>query len=896
MAFPYRLFWRLFKWLSAMVFAGLTAGALLLGGLYLYLNPELPAIDRLQDVRLQEPLRVYTRDGELLAVYGSKRRQPLQIENVPPVVRNAFVAAEDDRFYDHPGVDWMGIARAGWNLVLTGDKGQGGSTITMQVARNFFLSREKTYLRKLNEILLALKIERELSKPEILELYINKIYLGMGAYGLGAAAQVYYGKTVDALTVPEMAMIAGLPKAPSRYNPASNPQLARDRRNYVLRRMAENAMIDADEREAARSAPITAVSHSAPIGVDAPFVGEMARLEAVQRFGKEVYTGGYSVYTSIDSDKQRAATASLRRTLLDYASRHGYQGPLATLDAERVRSLEAVRERLAAPRDSGAATDAPSDQDGVAAATATPGMLGPRGLDIVLAQHEGLGNLQPAVVIAVSSDRAIVYRGGGLARLPWSKLQWAAPRLREGAVGPSPEQPGDVLGVGDVIYVAPVEQSESDGEAAPPVVRLAQAPEVEGALVALDPADGAIRALSGGFAFERSKFNRAVQAQRQPGSNFKPFVYSAALNKEFTPATLVNDAPVVFDDPALEDTWRPENYSGRVFGPTRLREGLVHSRNLVSIRVLLSIGISYTVDYVQRFGFPEEQLPHDLTLALGSASLSPLQVARGYATFANMGFRVRPYLVTRMATNDGEVVYRANPARACPEPCPARARAEADAEPGSGDAAASEDADQPSVDAEQHLQQQDRPGELAAVGAPDIEVTSERRFAQRAIPARNAYIVRSFLRDVARRGTGRGTRVLDRDDLGGKTGTTDDQLDAWFSGFNSSLVATAWVGFDQNNSLGQRETGARAALPMWIDFMRTGLAGTPRSWPDVPAGMVTVRIDPETGDYAGPQADKGVFEIFRAENAPERKPSGTVSGGNSGSGEDDGSSGDRTLF
>ncbi|WP_070989225.1 penicillin-binding protein 1A [Halofilum ochraceum] len=863
-----RFFLRLAKWLTAMAFAGFTAGALLLGGLYLYLSPRLPDIDQLRDVQLQEPLRVYTRDAELLAVYGTQRRIPLEIEAIPEPVRNAFIAAEDDRFYEHPGVDWMGIVRAAWNLVLTGEKTQGGSTITMQVARNFFLSRERTYLRKINEIFLALKIEREISKDEVLELYLNKIYLGKRAYGVAAAAQVYYGKDVDELTVAEMAMIAGLPKAPSTFNPIANPERARQRRDYVLGRMRANDMLDEAEYERALRTSVTATTHSAPLAVDAPYVGEMARLEAVQRFGEDVYTGGYRVYTSVDASRQRAAQDALHTALLDYERRRGYTGPIGTLENDRLPGPEELQARLGA-----AARGALGD-----VAEGLPiddGRMGPVELDRELADRGAAGPLEPAVVLAVSGEDATVYRReGGLGRIPWDGLKWAAPRRENGGTGSSPEKPADVLAVGDIVRVM-----ERDG-----TLRLAEKPDVQGALVALDPQDGGIRALVGGFSFEGSKFNRVTQSRRQPGSAFKPFIYSAALNDGFTPATLVNDAPVVFDDPALEDTWRPENYSGRVFGPTRLREGLVYSRNLVSIRVLLSIGIPYAIDYVQRFGFPEEQLPRDLTLALGSAALSPLQVATGYAVFANMGFRIEPYLVTRMATSDGEVVYRANPARACLEPCEAREEAEERAE------RETEAAGEPEG---KSLDEQDRPTELDAVGVPDRNVEPGPRFAERVIPVQNAYMVRSFLRDVARRGTARGTRVLGRDDIAGKTGTTDDQLDAWFSGFNSSLVATGWVGYDEMKSLGARETGARAALPMWIDFMRTALKGTPETWPELPSDMVTVRIDPETGEYAGAGSQGAVFEIFRSDNAPEPPPEGTTS---NGTGSGDGGNGEDPLF
>jgi len=838
---------RLLKWLVATGLALAAATVVVAAGVYLYIEPRLPAIEQLRDVRLQEPLRIHDRHGELIAVYGSKRRIPLGLDQIPDELEQAFIAAEDDRFYDHPGVDWMGIARAAVNLALTGAKGQGGSTITMQVARNFFLSRQKTYIRKLKEILLALKIERHLGKDKILELYLNKIYLGDSAYGVGAAAKVYYGRSVDELTLDQMATLSGLPPAPSRLNPAANPDAARQRRDYVLARMRDLGMIGSGRYEEARAQPVDATAGAASLELDAAYVGEIARLETIARFGEEVYTGGYDVFTSISGAQQRAAIRALQHALVDYETRHGYTGPAARLDPRRIPAPG----ELDGPADGG---DEPARD---------PGVLGASGLDDVLDGHVTTVVTDPAVVVAVGEQRALVYtRHGGLTRLPWSEMQWAAPRVDDGTVGAEPESPADVVAVGHVIHV----RSREEG----PGVRLAQIPEVNGALVALDPSNGAVRALRGGFAFSRSQFNRVTQARRQPGSNFKPFVYSAALNKGFTPATLINDAPVVFDDPALEDTWRPENYSGRVFGPTRLREGLVYSRNLVSIRVLLKIGIPYAVGYVQRFGFPENQLPHNLTLALGSASLTPLQIARGYSVFANLGHLVDPFLVTRIRDGSGEVVYRASPTYVCPDPC----------ETVDGGSSTDEAEGEP-------LGADDRPDKLGAVGVPDDQRLSEQRRADRVVGERNAYIVRSFLRDVARRGTGRGTRALGRDDIGGKTGTTDDQLDAWFSGFNSSLVATAWVGYDQQRSLGERETGARAALPMWMDFMRTALRETPEQWPDLPAGMVTVRIDPETGEYAGPNVEDPVFEIFREEKAPEPKPRGNGGGSSS-----DGGSGD----
>jgi len=865
---------RVVRWLAATAIAGATAAALLLGGLYLYLSPRLPEIDQLRDVQLQEPLRVYSRGGELLAVYGTKRRRPLPLDEIPERLQNAFIAAEDDRFYEHPGVDWMGLVRAGVNLIMTGEKGQGGSTITMQVARNFFLSREKTYLRKINEIFLALKIEREIDKDEILELYLNKIYLGQRAYGVGAAAQVYYGREVADLTLPETAMIAGLPKAPSRYNPVSNPTRALQRRNYVLRRMHDLGMIADDAYTEARGSGVTASTYGSPVDVDAPFVGEMARREALERFGDEAYTGGYRVFTTAVARDQKAANEALRSALLAYEQRSGFAGPVGSIDPAILPDVETLQARLEILRSGEQTPDETADG---------AQLLGPVAIDERLGEFPSVADIEPALVIGLEEEYARVYRNGGrIGRLPWDGMDWVVEEERDDTdEEEGPPVPADYLNIGDVLHVVDdgeilpqtgtgnsgADEAEDDAPAEPvDRVRLVQIPEVEGAFVALDPDTGALRALAGGFSFERSNFNRATQAKRQPGSNFKPFIYSAALEKGYTAATLVNDAPIVFDDPALEDTWRPENYSGRVFGPTRLREGLVYSRNLVSIRVLLDIGIPHAIRYVQRFGFPREQLPYDLTLALGSAALTPLQVARGYSVIANGGFLVDPYLVDRIEDGAGEVLFRANPARACPEPCEMREETEADEAAGAAEESGT---------ADQSLETD------TVQTAPDRPLLPlEPRFADRAIEQRNAYIVRSFLRDVARRGTGRRTRVLGRDDLGGKTGTTDDQLDAWFSGFGGNIVATGWVGYDELESLGPKETGARAALPMWIDFMRVALDNVPEHWPDLPPGMVAVRIHPEAGEYAGPGTEDAVFEIFRAENAPEPRAENGDDGGN----------------
>ena len=543
------------------VFRGLGVLALLaalgVGGVYLYLAPELPSAETLRDVRLQVPLRVYTRDGRLIAEFGEQRRTPLRLDEVPPRLVQAFLAGEDERFYEHPGVDWQGLTRAVLHLLRTGEKGPGGSTITMQVARNFFLSREKTYIRKLNEILLALKIEREFTKDEILELYVNKIFLGQRAYGVGAAAQVYYGRPAAELTLAQLAMIAGLPKAPSRFNPIADPEQAVVRRNYVLRRMLELGDIDGTEHDEARAAPVTAKVHGLAVEVEAPYVAEMARAHMETAYGDDAYTAGYKVYTTIDSRLQHAADAALRRTLLDYDARHGYRG------AERRGG------------------DARSPED-------------------VLEGIPVFGGLLPAVVTSVGEREVAAHaRNVGPIELGFDGMEWARPYVDADRRGRKPESAADVVEVGDIIRVRPAGNGW----------RFSQLPEVEGALVSLDPDDGAIVALSGGFDFYRSKFNRATQAERQPGSSFKPFIYSAALEHGYTAASIINDAPVVFEDPSLRNAWRPENYGGKFLGPTSLRTALYQSRNLVSVRLLRDIGIDFALGHIARFGLDAERLP-----------------------------------------------------------------------------------------------------------------------------------------------------------------------------------------------------------------------------------------------------------------------------------------------
>ncbi len=783
-------------------------------GVVWYVLPQLPPVESLRDVRLQTPLRVYSSDGKLIAEFGEKRRNPVRIEQVPPLLKQAFIASEDDRFYEHPGVDWMAIVRAVVGLVSTHEKKQGGSTITMQVARNFFLSPEKTYERKLKEVLLACVIERELSKDEILELYLNKIFLGHRAYGVGAAAQVYYGVTLEKLDLAQMAMIAGLPKAPSRNNPITDPEAARDRRTYVLGRMLKLGYIDQTQYAAAVDAPVNAQWHGQAVEVAAPHIAEMVRDYMLDKYGDAAYTSGFRVFTTLPSTLQAAATDALRTALFDYDRRHGYRGPEARVTL--------------APQEDTAAWHK------------------------ILTKYPESAGLQPALVLTVQDRQVVAFHdSAGVITLPWEGLSWARKYLSEDGVGAAPGKAADLVQRGDIIRVRWVEPNpdpkKAGSVAASGYWALSQLPAVEGALVSLDPSDGRVLALVGGLDFEHSKFNRVLQARRQPGSNFKPFIYSAALDKGFTAASFVNDAPIVFETPGLENAWRPENYSGNYFGPMRLREALTKSRNLVSIRLLRAIGIKYALDFVERYGFKRQELPANLSLALGSGEVTPLELVRGYAVLANGGYKVEPYFVQRIESSDGAEMFKANPLTVCHE-CE-----------------------------KQPLDIENEPDDLEAL--KDIKQNPTANVAPRVVAAENVWIMNSILQDVIKRGTATRARELQRKDLAGKTGTTNDQKDAWFSGFNARNVTTVWVGFDRVAPLGKRETGAQAALPMWMDYMRVALADMPESELEQPAGVVTVRIDPDTGLLAGANDAHAIFESFRAADVPGRVDDGIDSGG-----------------
>jgi penicillin-binding protein 1A len=781
---------RVFLYLLLLASFGVAIAAAVL---YAKIEPQLPSIDVLRDVQLQEPLRVYASDRRLLAEFGEKRRNPVKISQVPDAMVQAFLAAEDDRFFEHAGVDFQGLLRAAVELLRTGKKRQGGSTITMQVARNFFLSSEKTYLRKLTEILLAYKIEGSLSKEEILELYLNKIFLGQRAYGVEAAAQVYYGMGIADLSVARMAMIAALPKAPSRINPINNPEAAVDRRNYVLGRMHQLGYLDSAAYEAAIAELDGAHVHRVQVEASAAYVAEMARNEMVERYGASVYTSGYEVVTTIDVPRQIAATRALRKDLLDYSKRHGYRGAEASINLDEVQPDERIG---------------------------------------LLSDYVQVGGLEPALVTLVDEKSIeVLLKNNETISIGWEGISWARPYRNVNSLGPAPKKAGDVVAVGDVVRV-----SSSDN-----VWELAQIPVVEGALVSLRPTDGAILALVGGFDFTRSKFNRATQAKRQPGSSFKPIIYSAALEKGFTPASIINDAPVVFDDSELESTWRPENYSGKFFGPTRLREALYRSRNLVSIRILRAIGAAYAATYAEKFGFSSEELPHDLTLALGSASVTPLQMARAYAVLANGGYLVEPYFIRSVYDAAGEVIFMADSPVVCAH-CP------------------------------------------EVLDEISIGMPKQVNLAPQVLSPQNVWLMTSMMRDVIQRGTGVKARVLGRSDLAGKTGTTNDQMDGWFSGFNHELVATAWVGFDKLEPLGRRETGGQSALPMWIDYMRVALQGIEEVSQQPPEGLVTVRIDPATGLLARSGQKDAIFETFMEDSVPTRTSDQAVVEGIPGAG------------
>lgn len=822
------------------IFAG--AGILMMA-IYLYLSPTLPDTEELKNVELQTPLRVYSADGKLISEFGEKRRTPLTYAETPPEFINALLASEDDGFFEHFGIDLKGLARAVIELIRTGKKKSGGSTITMQVAKNYYLSAEKTFARKFTEILLALKIEQSLSKQEILELYINKIYLGKRAYGIEAAAQVYYGKSIKELNLAQLAMIAGLPQAPSAANPVNNPRRALDRRNYVLARMRTLEMITAEEFDIAARAPITARYHGATSEVLAPYIAEMVRRDMVERYGDDAYTVGYNVYTTIDSSRQVAANKALQAGLLKYDRDHGYRqpkpmAPVTTLEVAENPELEPWLSKADKAHD----IDWPQTLE--------------QWHDLLRAQDD-MGLIAPAIVLTVESTGAWIFQNNSERWLPFSGMLWAKPYVNVNIIGAEPKQPSDLLSIGQRIWV----EEASNG------LLLAQMPEVEGSIVSLRPKDGAIQALVGGFSFGSNKFNRAIQADRQPGSAFKPFIYSAALANGFTPASIINDAPVVFEDASLENTWRPQNNSGKFYGPTRLREALYKSQNLVSIRILKQVGASKAVNYIEPFGFPRSKLNADLSLALGASAVTPMELATGYCVLANGGFAVDPYLISRIEDSSGNILFSAKPRTVCHE-CEKQQATEA----GQAQLAASELL-------EQQLQQQLNPETESQPEEQEEALPT----APRVMDSRTHFLMISMLKDVVRLGTGKRALALNRDDLAGKTGTTNDQKDAWFSGFSPDLVTTVWIGFDQPKTLGRWAFGSNTALPVWVDYMGSALNGVPEQPFEQPEGIVSVRIDPETGLLAAPGQSNAIFEYFKEEDVPSQPVKLSLPDNNDGS-------------
>ena len=776
------------RWLLLGAVTLVLLGTAIVGIVLYSVSSRLPDVQSLRNIELQEPMYVYAKDGRLMGLFGEMRRYPVDIKDVPVQVKQAFLAAEDARFYEHHGVDFKGVARAVWLLATTDDKRvPGGSTITQQVARQFFLSSEYSYTRKLAEMLLAMKMERELSKDEILGLYLNKSFFGNRAYGVAAAAEFYYGKKLVDLTLDEAATLAGIPKFPSSGNPLNNPERARIRRdNYILPRMAELGFVSRAQADAARAVPMHASPHERTIEVYAPYVAEMVRQEMVARFGEDVLNKGYHVTTTIDPALQAAADKAIVDGMRVYDHRHGWRKP-----AQQVQI--------------------PAGAD-----TAAIGKL----VRNVPAQ----AGLLPAVVTANEGGAlTVVLADGSELALRGPAIGWAG-------------KPASALAVrGDVVRVRRVD-AEAGSESA---WVLDQVPRAQATLVSLDADSGALRALVGGYSYAGSKFNRATQARRQPGSSFKPFLYAAAFERGFNPASIVLDAPVVFKD-RRGHMWRPQNDSGNFAGPMRLREALVQSRNLVSVRLLDAIGVDYARRYISHFGFDEANLPPNLSMSLGSASLTPLSVARGYTAFANGGFLVAPWFIESVRDADGREVFREKPAMACPQcavTTPAGQAVTAAAATkvdgfdfGPAGATAAAPAAQPGKDVQ--------PAKPAADAKP---VDPSMVVAPRAIDPRVAWQLQSMMRDVVRRGTATDAKALGREDVGGKTGSTNDHRDAWFSGFGGPYVTTVWVGRDDFKSLGYREYGGKAALPIWIGYMKVALKDQPERLPEPPAGMVEVR-------------------------------------------------------
>ena len=787
------------RWLRRLALLaglGLALGILALGIVYWLVAPRLPDVQELRNVAMAVPLSVYTADAKLIAQFGEARRYPVKIDKIPTQLKQAFIAIEDARFYKHEGLDFKGITRAVWLLATTDDKRvPGGSTITQQVAKNFYLSPEYSYSRKLMEMALALKMERELTKDEILELYLNKIFFGNRAYGVAAAAEFYFGKSIDDLSLAESAALAATPKYPSSGNPVINPKRNIARRNYVLQRMREVGFITQAQQAQAQAEPSRASPHEPKTELDAPYLAEMVRAAMQERYGAESETSGFKVYTTVRSVDQAAAAKSVRDGLVEYDRRHGY------------RMVEGKLELTGAE---------------------TPAELG-----AALRRFVQVSGMPAGVVTGISDGKAsVTLRSGEAVVLDAQSSKWTG------------RTPAKLLKRGDVVRVSP--------GAEPGQFELTQIPRAEAALVSLQPEDGALRALVGGLSFSRSKFNRAVQAQRQPGSSFKPFLYSAAFERGYTPATIVLDAPVVFRD-RVGHVWKPQNDNGKFSGPMRMREALVQSRNLVSVRLLDAIGVDFARKYITQFGFKLESLPANLSMSLGTASLTPISIARGYTVFANGGFLVEPYFIAKVIDRNGVVIAATHAPRAC-RLCPQRLATEARAAVVVDDFDFSADAPTATAAPTQRTLETDLVGPSQVTLAP------------RAIDERSAFLASSLMRDVVQRGTATAAKVLERADIGGKTGSTNDHRDAWFSGFGGDLVTTVWVGKDNFESLGYREYGGKAALPIWINYMRVALKDVPLADATPPTGIVTVSVNRSTGGLVPEGTPGALVDYFKQED------------------------------
>lgn len=806
------------KYLLILAVCCVLLGAGSIYGLYKYIEPQLPDVNTLKDVRLQTPMQVYSADGELIAQYGEKRRIPLTLQQMPPVMLKAFIATEDSRFYEHHGVDPVGIFRAASIALMSGHASQGASTITQQLARNFFLSPERTLMRKIKEAFLAIRIEQLLNKDEILELYLNKIYLGYRAYGVGAAAQVYFGKPVDQLSLSEMAMIAGLPKAPSTFNPLYSHSRALARRNVVLARMLDQHYITQQQYDEARSTPLVAVYHGPEIAFSSPYLSEMVRQEMVKRYGDGAYNDGYKVYTTVTRRLQQAAQDAVRNNVLAYDMRHGYRGPTSVLwkVGEPAWGQEQILKALK--------------------------------------PLPAYGPLLPAVVTQASSNEATaMLKDGTSVSLGLAGVRWARAFKSDTVQGPTPRSVTQVIQTGQQIWVRKVDNDWW----------LAQVPDVNSALVSLDPQTGAVRALVGGFDFNQSMFNRATQALRQVGSNIKPFLYTAAMDRGLTLASILNDVPISRWDAGAGADWRPKNSPPTYDGPIRLRQGLGQSKNVVMVRAMRAMGVDYAAEYLQRFGFPAQNIVHTESLALGAASFTPLQVARGYSVMANGGFLVDPYFISKIENEQGGTIFEAKPRIACPqcnlpviygETRKALALNEESVENvATSDQNQNQPAPQPALE------------QVPAQPQPDGQ-----QYAPHVINTPLSFLIKSALNsnifgEPGWMGTGwRASRDLKRNDIGGKTGTTNSSKDAWFSGYGPGVVTSVWIGFDDArrdlgrstlsgaipNQISGYEGGAKSAQPAWDDYMKSALDGVPEQPLTPPDGVVTVTIDRSTGKLA----------------------------------------------